>query len=119
MRGDIMYSETFSKKLTKARQEAGFTQQEVANETKIKRTTLAGYETGRTQPDIETLGILSDFYGVSLDWLVGTGKNLESNKREIHKKNPKIIIQAKNMHNGNGDMFIELTKEQIKAIKES
>lgn len=67
-----MYQETFAEKLKKARQNTGFTQREVAKETNIKQGTIASYETGRTQPDIETLGILADFYGVSLDWLVGT-----------------------------------------------
>lgn len=67
-----MYQESFASKLVKARENTGFTQREVAKETKIPRSTLANYETGRTQPDIENLGILADFYGVSLDWLVGT-----------------------------------------------
>ena len=31
-------------------------------------------ETGRTEQDIENLGILSDFYGVSVDWLIGKKK---------------------------------------------
>ena len=67
-----MYAETFPSKLKKAREKTGFTQREVEKETKIKQSTLAGYETGRTQPDLESLGILADFYGVSVDWLLGT-----------------------------------------------
>ncbi len=67
-----MYQETFAEKLKKARQKTGFTQREVERETGIKQATLASYEVGRTQPDIETLGILADFYEVSADWLLGT-----------------------------------------------
>ncbi len=67
-----MYIETFANKLKKARRDSGFTQDEVEKETKIPRSTLAGYEIGRTQPDLETLGILADFYEVSVDWLLGT-----------------------------------------------
>lgn len=33
---------------------------------------FTNWEIGRTQPDIESLGILADFYGVSVDWLIGT-----------------------------------------------
>ena len=58
-----MYAEMFP---------TGFTQKEVALELKIDRSQIASYETGRTQPDIETLGKLADFYGVSVDWLIGT-----------------------------------------------
>lgn len=67
-----MYAESFPSKLKKARANTGFTQREVARETKIPHSTIANYETGRTQPDIENLGILADFYGVSTDWLIGT-----------------------------------------------
>lgn len=67
-----MYVEGFPSRLKKARADTGFTQREVAKEIKIHYSTLANYELGRTQPDIETLGILADFYEVSVDWLLGT-----------------------------------------------
>ena len=67
-----MYRESFCSKLKKARSNTGFTQREVAKETGISHSTIANYETGRTEPDIENLGILADFYGVSTDWLIGT-----------------------------------------------
>lgn len=70
-----MYAETFPQKLKQARLKTGFTQIEISKETKIPRSTIANYETGRTQPDIESLGILADFYEVSVDWLLGTGKH--------------------------------------------
>ena len=69
-----MYRESFPSKLTKARKEAGYKQIEVAEATEIPRSTIANYETGRTEPDIENLGKLADFYEISLDWLVGTSK---------------------------------------------
>lgn len=73
-----MYAESFPSKLKKARENTGFTQREVEKETLVKQSTLASYEIGRTQPDIETLGILADFYGVSVDWLIGTKGNTQS-----------------------------------------
>lgn len=71
-----MYRETFSEKLKTARKTAGYTQKQVEQETGIKQSTICSYETGKTEPDIENLGILADFYMVSTDWLIGTmGKN--------------------------------------------
>lgn len=75
-----MYSEVFKEKLKKAREETGFTQREVSRETKIPQSTIANYETGRTQPDLENLGTLADFYGVSTDWLIGTKGNTNIKK---------------------------------------
>lgn len=67
-----MYSEGFASKLKKARQNTGFTQREVAKETGITQSVLARYETGKLEPCIEVIGILADFYEVSVDWLIGT-----------------------------------------------
>lgn len=67
-----MYRESFPSRLKKAREQTGFSQREVERETKIHQSQLAKYETGRTEPDIEKLGILADFYGISVDWLLGT-----------------------------------------------
>jgi len=67
-----MYREAFPEKLKKARHNTGFTQREVAKETGIFQQSIAQYETGAREPDIEKIGILADFYGVSVDWLFGT-----------------------------------------------
>ena len=69
-----MYKETFPERLKKARKDTGFTQTETAAETGIPRSTLANYETGRTEPDIETLCKLIDFYGVCANAVLGTQK---------------------------------------------
>ena len=67
-----MYRESFPSKIRKARNTTGFTQKEVEKETGIKQSTLTKYENGKLEPDLEKLGILADFYGVSVDWLLGT-----------------------------------------------
>ena len=67
-----MYVETFSQKLKFARNRTGFTQREVAQTLKIPQSTIAKYETGKLEPCIETLGKLADFYGIDLNWLIGT-----------------------------------------------
>ena len=67
-----MYSEAFALKLKKARTETGYTQKQVEDFTNINRSALAKYETGKLEPNIETLGTLADFYCVSADWLLGT-----------------------------------------------
>lgn len=67
-----MYVESFPEKIKKARTDMGYTQREVAKETKLPQSTIAKYETGKLEPSIETLGKLADFYGVSVDWLIGT-----------------------------------------------
>lgn len=67
-----MYIETFAQKLKKAREDTGFTQREVAKELNMKQSTIASYEIGRTEPDIETMCRMIDFYGINANWLLGT-----------------------------------------------
>lgn len=43
----------------------------VASELEIARSTYAGYEIGKNEPDIYTLVKIADYYKVSLDYLVG------------------------------------------------
>lgn len=68
-----MYKENFHVKLKDARTSAGYTQIQVSEILKIPRSTIANYELGRTEPDIETLGKMIDFYEVNANWVLGTG----------------------------------------------
>lgn len=66
-----MYKEVFPERIKKARTEAGYTQQQVADLTQISRSNIAKYESGTLEPTLETLGTLAQFYNVSLNWLLG------------------------------------------------
>lgn len=72
-----MYKENTQKKLKEIRKQQGYTQQEVANETGISRSTIAKIECGTNEPSLDTLGTLIDFYEVSANWVLGTGKTIE------------------------------------------
>lgn len=67
-----MYKEGFASKLKKAREDKELNQVDVAAALNIPRSTLANYETGRTEPDIETIGKLITFYEIDANWLLST-----------------------------------------------
>lgn len=69
-----MYIETIPQKLKKARLEAGYTQKQISELLGIPQNSVCRYETGEREPDLETLSKLIDFYEVSADWILGTGK---------------------------------------------
>ena len=58
-------------RLTELRRQYGYTQGKAAEKIGIGRSTLNNYENGIREPNIETLSILADFYGVSVDYLLG------------------------------------------------
>lgn len=57
-------------KLKQARADHHLTQQAVAKRVNVSRQTISSWETGKSYPDIDSLVVLSDFYGVSLDILI-------------------------------------------------
>ncbi|MDL2234191.1 helix-turn-helix domain-containing protein [Ruminococcaceae bacterium OttesenSCG-928-L11] len=66
-----MYKENLHERIKIARTEAGFSQQQIADELSVSQSRIAKIESGRQEPDIETLGKLAEFYSVSVDWLLG------------------------------------------------
>ncbi len=64
-------SKLFAERLKEIRKKRGYTLRRAAELLEISHSTLACYESGRNQPDIETLGKLADFYETPVDWLIG------------------------------------------------
>ena len=53
------------------RKRRGLSQQAVADRLGITRSAIGMYETGRREPDLETLGVFADYYNVDMDTLTG------------------------------------------------
>lgn len=62
---------SFGDRLREFRDRRGVSQQIVADILGMDRSTYAYYESGKTEPSINTLIMLADFYGVTLDYLIG------------------------------------------------
>ncbi len=52
------------------RKKKGLNQLKVAMDLSISREALSYYETGKRSPDVEMLLRLSDYFGVSIDYLI-------------------------------------------------
>jgi len=61
--------------LKNLRDEIGISQEEFAKKMGLKQKTYCNYENGTTEPKIELLCKMADFYGVSMDYLVGRTYN--------------------------------------------
>ena len=63
------------------RKRKGFTQLKVAMDLNISREALSYYENGKRCPDITTLKMLSNYFDVSIDFLIN-GEEFISKKRD-------------------------------------
>ena len=67
-----MYKEIFKARLKHARESAGFSQTQMAENLGIGRSTYTHWELGNREPDIESLGKISEILDTDLSWLIGT-----------------------------------------------
>ena len=60
--------------LREIRKKKGYTQLKVAMDLSISREALSYYENGKRSPDLQMLLLLSQYFDISVDYLI-TGKN--------------------------------------------
>lgn len=64
-------------RLKELREEKGLNRRECADAVGLKYTTYLNYEKEDREPDSETLILLANFFGVSVDYLIGRTENRE------------------------------------------
>ena len=64
------------KGLREIRKKKGYSQLKVAMDLNISREALSYYETGKRNPDLNMLIMMSKYFNVSIDYLI-TGKEFE------------------------------------------
>lgn len=83
------------------RRKTGISQQILANSIGVSRTTLGDYERGRTEPDIESLIVMADYFDISIDSLLR--KDLKKEDYEIIRNKDfrvlAITIDSENREN--------------------
>ena len=60
----------FSEKIKAIRESKGLTQEEFAQEIFVSRTAVTKWETGKSLPNIDTIKLISEKYGISIDELL-------------------------------------------------
>ncbi|MDE7009779.1 MAG: helix-turn-helix domain-containing protein [Oscillospiraceae bacterium] len=70
----------FSKRIKELRHGQGMTQAALGEIIGVKRDSIYTYEKGLNYPEVRNLITLADYFGVSLDYLVGRTDNPEINK---------------------------------------
>ncbi|MED5101114.1 MULTISPECIES: helix-turn-helix domain-containing protein [Niallia] len=102
----------FSNRLKYLRTEKNLTQQSMADYLGISRQGYAKYEKGESQPDFETLKKISEYFGVTIDYLL-TGEDGQSpSPDEFWKEilDPETRLFFKDLY--------EAPEESIKELKE-
>ena len=94
---------TLGQKLKYLRVEKDLTIRELANIFQVGRSTLSGYENDKSNPDYEMLSKLADYYGVSVDWLLGR----TDDRQGYFMNQEKIPKELKQL----GEVYIKVAKD--------
>jgi len=68
---------TLGEKIKEARVKSGYTQEQFAEKLGVSRQAVTKWETDRGMPDIENLKLMSQLLGVSVDYLLDDGTELD------------------------------------------
>lgn len=78
--------------LKKLREECKLTQEELANHLGLKRYNISDWEQERTQPDIESIKKLANYFNVSIDYLLGKSDVRNINNPDIDESSFKVAF---------------------------
>ena len=84
-----------SSRIKELRTEKGWSQEVLAQRAYVSRQTISNWETERSYPDVHSLLILSDLFGVSLDELIKG--DVDTMKEEITKNDGKKMKKLYNL----------------------
>lgn len=105
---------SFSERLKELRASKGLTQAEVAKPLGVAPSTYSLYESGKREPNFETLLNISLFFNVDVDFLLSGKNSIQSLTDALNKTEEFNTIAA----HFDGDEFTEAELEEIKQFAE-
>ena len=81
----------FSEKIYTLRKERGLSQEQLAEELNVSRQAISKWESGRAVPETEKLLVISEYFGVSLDYLM-------KDSNELQRAQPNTVSPTSSHH---------------------
>lgn len=101
----------FAQKFKQLRRNIDMTQEEISSVFGVSPQAISRWETGATYPDIEMLPIISEFFAVSLEELLGVEQLHRKEKAQEYKLRFKSLIERGNIEEG-----VKVSREAVKAF---
>ena len=95
--------------LKKLLEERNMTQKQLASELGIPASTRGGYFQGTSEPDLETVKMLANFFNCTVDFLLG---NKSNDARSLSED--ELLNLFRKMNSSQQSLFIDLGKTILK-----
>ncbi len=113
----LSYMEKVGEKIRKLREETGTSQQKIADLLGVTRQSLSLYEKGERTINVEALGKLAEFFGVSADYLLGLS-DVRSTEQDMRTACEVTGLSEKAIRNIQST-YCKMPQKERKATKEA
>lgn len=107
----------FAERIKELRKEKGITQVELAEAIGLSKGTVAMWEVGKREANFETLDKLADYFGKSVDYILGRSDDGSKNACEEDMVNRMIDIQSTETVIRNIKEYLKLDNYGMKAVQ--
>lgn len=112
-----MSSKLISSRLCDLREKSGVSQDVVAEACNISRVALTRYENGQREPRMQIAARLADYYGVSVDYILGRDEKTEPLTDNRSKQRNEKIEEATKILQGMTDEEYTMALNILRAMK--
>ena len=110
----------FANRLRESRIKRHMTQKELGNILNVSQNAIFNWETGKTEPSIDTIIKMSGILGVSVDFLIGFEKEKSSHEKMIEKIIERIDSIGYTFRcDSDGNAWIEYPDEEIVYVSDN
>lgn len=102
-------------KLRELRKKAGLTLKEVGAAVGSAESTMSLYETGKRQPDFDTMKKIADYFGVTVDHLMGSEVDENSEKRSSDEQT--LLRGFRNLSDSDKKEVLDYVKFKGRKLK--
>lgn len=107
-----------NKNISKLRKARGLTQARFAEALHVTQAAVSQWETGRTNPDVQQMFIIADFFGITVEELSGMDIPSEVPTPPPPPKKPDTIAEYLSQLNPENRAFIEEMARKLLASQE-
>lgn len=102
------------KNLKKLRTQAGISQQQLADVIGVSQQSINKYENHNIEPDIHTIIALADYFGISVDYLIGHTDSLEYVAQfDLNKQETALITDFRNLSKRQKESILLVIKSYL------
>ena len=106
----------FAQRLRELRKDNNISQKRLSNFLNFGYTAIANYESGRNQPSLDTVKKIAQFFGVTVDYLIG-GSDYPRSEKDITEKEEELLMIFRRINDEERDALLKVVNLMFRENK--